>query len=262
MFSKTDPQKEAIKKQQMIINKLLKKPENKFCADCKTSPPSWASMNLGVFVCIKCSGCHRELGAHISKIKSINLDTWPIDALENFKKINNEIAKKYWEYNLKNFNFEIIKNDRTKRMEFIKNKYEYKKWVNPNEIDPMSKIITDYNFTFNPNYNNGDNNFDFNNNFNNGFDFNNNFNNFSFNNQNNFNNNFQGNYDYNFYYNGIKNFNSKSNTQSHNNNSNSFYNSNFNNPVKNDNNSKNKNNIYNNKKETSDFNWNYFNQNN
>ena len=45
MFMKTDPKQEAIKKQQMIINKLLKKPENKFCADCKTSPPSWASMN-------------------------------------------------------------------------------------------------------------------------------------------------------------------------------------------------------------------------
>ena len=260
---KTDPKQEAIKKQQMIINKLLKKPENKFCADCKTSPPSWASMNLGVFVCIKCSGCHRELGAHISKIKSINLDTWPVDALDNFKKINNEIANKYWEYNLKNFDFETLKKDRNKRMEFIKNKYEYKKWINEHEIDPMTKIITDSNFTFNPNYNNGNNNFDFSH-FNNGFNFDNNFNNFSFNNQNtsmsknNFNNNYQGNYDYNFYYNGIKNFNSQSNTQEYNNNNNnynSFYNTNNSHIIQNGNNDNNKN-------ENTNFNWNYFNKNN
>ena len=142
---KEDYQKQSIKKQQIIINKLLKKIENKYCADCKSNPPSWASINLGVFVCMKCSGCHRELGAHISKIKSINLDTWPIEILDNFRKINNEIANKYWEYNLHNFDFDSIKDDRDKMMEFIRNKYEYKKWINQNEIEPMSRIIQEKN---------------------------------------------------------------------------------------------------------------------
>ena len=141
MFNKEDPNKKAMKKQQLIINQLLKKPENKFCADCKKKPPTWASMNLGVLVCIDCSGCHRQLGTHISKIKSVNLDSWPLDALENFQKINNKIANEYWEYNLHNFDFDSIKNNRDKIMEFIRNKYENKKWINQNEINPMSKII-------------------------------------------------------------------------------------------------------------------------
>ena len=79
---------ERLKEQTAIITKLLKLPENKFCADCKRPSPSWASTNLGVFVCITCSGCHREIGVHITKIKSINLDLWPKDILKNFQKIS------------------------------------------------------------------------------------------------------------------------------------------------------------------------------
>ncbi len=127
MFMKTDPKEEGVKRQLTTLNKLLKKPENRLCADCKNNPPSWASINLGVFVCIQCSGCHRELGTHISKIKSINLDTWPPEVLGNFKKINNMIANKYWEYNLQNFNFDKLKNDRDILMNFIRDKYENKK---------------------------------------------------------------------------------------------------------------------------------------
>lgn len=38
--------------------------------------PRWASWNLGIFLCIRCAGIHRNLGVHISKVKSVNLDTW------------------------------------------------------------------------------------------------------------------------------------------------------------------------------------------
>ena len=132
---------EAIKRQLVIINKLLKKPENKFCADCKRSSPSWASINLGVFVCINCSGCHREIGVHVTKIKSVNLDVWPNEVLKNFQKINNKIANEYWEYKLKKFNFKAIQNDNYKLIQFIRDKYEYKKWVDKKRKDPMTLII-------------------------------------------------------------------------------------------------------------------------
>ena len=132
---------EAIKRQLVIINKLLKKPENKYCADCKRTSPSWASINLGVFVCINCSGCHREIGVHVTKIKSVNLDVWAEDTLKYFQKINNEIANEYWEYKLKKFDFKSIQNDNYKLINFIRDKYEYKKWVNKKTKDPMTLII-------------------------------------------------------------------------------------------------------------------------
>ncbi len=132
---------EAIKRQLVVINKLLKKPENKFCADCKRPSPTWASINLGVFICINCSGCHREIGVHVTKIKSVNLDVWPNEVLKNFQKINNKIANEYWEYNLRNFNFKSIQNDNRKLIKFIRDKYEYKKWIDKKRKDPMTLII-------------------------------------------------------------------------------------------------------------------------
>ena len=132
---------EAIKKQLIIINELLKKPENKYCADCKKISPTWASVNLGVFVCINCSGCHREIGVHITKIRSVNLDVWPKEILDNFKLINNQIANKYWECNLKKFDFKKIQNDKYKLVEFIRNKYENKMWIDTSKkFDPMTLI--------------------------------------------------------------------------------------------------------------------------
>ncbi len=132
----------ALKNQLNIIEQLLKKPENKLCADCKRKSPSWASINLGVFVCINCSGCHREIGVHISKIKSINLDLWEPEVLNHFKIINNKIANKYWEHKLKAYNFKEMQEDNKILIEFIRNKYENKKWIDKKKkIDPMSLII-------------------------------------------------------------------------------------------------------------------------
>ncbi len=47
---------------------------NQVCCDCKASSPSWCVINLGILVCIECSGKHRGLGVHISKVRSLNLD--------------------------------------------------------------------------------------------------------------------------------------------------------------------------------------------
>ena len=44
-------------------------PENQTCADCPTKGPRWASWNLGCFICIRCSGIHRSIGVHITKVQ-------------------------------------------------------------------------------------------------------------------------------------------------------------------------------------------------
>lgn len=90
---------------QHLLNEMLKDDDNKYCVDCDAkgevlipyyerifSPtltnanrlkytyvclgPRWASWNIGIFLCIRCAGLHRKLGVHISKVKSVNLDTW------------------------------------------------------------------------------------------------------------------------------------------------------------------------------------------
>lgn len=116
------------------LTALLRDPGNSMCADCKSqSHPRWASWSLGVFICIKCAGVHRSLGTHVSKVKSVDLDTWKEEHLKMLIKMqNNLIANLYYESNLDN---DIKKNlskdllDSNKLQNFIKNKYEYKKWI-------------------------------------------------------------------------------------------------------------------------------------
>jgi hypothetical protein len=53
------------------IDLLRKVDGNNNCADCGAAEPDWASLNLGVLLCIECSGVHRNLGVHISKVNII-----------------------------------------------------------------------------------------------------------------------------------------------------------------------------------------------
>lgn len=51
-----------------LVVELLREDENKYCADCEAKQPRWASWNLGVFLCIRCAGIHRNLGVHLTKV--------------------------------------------------------------------------------------------------------------------------------------------------------------------------------------------------
>jgi len=73
-----------INQQIVILEKLLKRADNKTCAECPSRIPRWASITFGVFMCIRCSGVHRQLGTHITKVKSVNLDKWPDPKIELF----------------------------------------------------------------------------------------------------------------------------------------------------------------------------------
>ena len=57
------------KSQERPLDVLQRVPGNGFCADCGASDPDWASLNLGILLCIECSGVHRNLSVQISKVR-------------------------------------------------------------------------------------------------------------------------------------------------------------------------------------------------
>lgn len=86
-------------KSEKPIDVLRKVCGNDKCADCGASEPDWASLNLGVLVCIECSGVHRNLGVHISKVRSLTLDVkvWEPSVLTLFQSLGNTFANSIWE---------------------------------------------------------------------------------------------------------------------------------------------------------------------
>lgn len=117
-----------------ILRELVKRSENKVCADCKHNDPRWASWNIGVFLCIRCSGIHRGMGTHISKVKSIDLDAWTPEQMENIQKWGNRLANLYWEAHLKPGH---VPPDH-KIESFIRSKYDSRRWAldGPPPSDP------------------------------------------------------------------------------------------------------------------------------
>ncbi|KAJ5583041.1 Arf GTPase activating protein [Penicillium sp. DV-2018c] len=69
-------------------------PGNDRCADCDALTPGWASWNMGIFLCMRCAALHRKLGTHISKVKSLTMDTWTSEQVDNMKSHGNILMNK------------------------------------------------------------------------------------------------------------------------------------------------------------------------
>uniref|UniRef100_A0A8C5QWS6 Small ArfGAP 1 n=1 Tax=Leptobrachium leishanense TaxID=445787 RepID=A0A8C5QWS6_9ANUR len=115
---------------QAILSKMLREEDNKYCADCEAKGPRWASWNLGVFICIRCAGIHRNLGVHISRVKSVNLDQWTPEQIQCMQDIGNTKARALYEGNLPE-NFRRPQTDQSVEF-FIRDKYERKKYYDKN----------------------------------------------------------------------------------------------------------------------------------
>jgi len=118
---------EGLKKR---LDDLLKKPENQVCADCFSKQPRWASSKLGVFMCIDCSGIHRNLGVHISFVRSVNLDSWTPEQVEMMETWGNARAKAYYEAEVPE-NYSRPKEGAAVRevQRWIRDKYEFKRFL-------------------------------------------------------------------------------------------------------------------------------------
>lgn len=95
--SSAPSQADKAKEKKINWKQMLLIPGNMKCADCGNPDPKWASINLGITLCIACSGVHRSLGVHYSKVRSLTLDVWEPEILRVMTELGNEVVNKIYE---------------------------------------------------------------------------------------------------------------------------------------------------------------------
>ncbi|XP_046965803.1 arfGAP with SH3 domain, ANK repeat and PH domain-containing protein isoform X2 [Vanessa cardui] len=116
--------------QRSIIRAVRSLPGNQVCADCSsTNDPTWLSTNFGVIVCIECSGSHRELGVHISRIQSLTLDRLSTSQLLLARHMGNQLFNEVMENTLDERDKLTPESTMEERLRFIREKYVYRTWA-------------------------------------------------------------------------------------------------------------------------------------
>ncbi|XP_035981189.1 arf-GAP with SH3 domain, ANK repeat and PH domain-containing protein 1 isoform X4 [Fundulus heteroclitus] len=125
-----------------IIEDVLRMPGNEICCDCGAAEPKWLSTNLGILTCIECSGIHREMGVHISRIQSMELDKLGTSELLLAKNVGNCSFNDIMEANLPSPSPKPNpSSDMTVRKEFITAKYVDHKYAKKTCTSASAKMI-------------------------------------------------------------------------------------------------------------------------
>jgi Arf-GAP/SH3 domain/ANK repeat/PH domain-containing protein len=115
---------------------------NCWCADCGSGiKTEWVSINLAIILCIECSGIHRSLGTHISKVRSLTLDinSFTTDIVELLLLVGNRVANMIWEAKLDQKTKPSPQATREERLKFITAKY-----VDRAYVEPISTTLSRY----------------------------------------------------------------------------------------------------------------------
>jgi len=135
-------EKVSEKVQEAIFNQLALKPGNNECADCGNRSPTWVSLDFGVFVCIRCSGVHRQIGPHITRVRSTRLDGWQKENIEIMAAVGNKLANDFYEYKMPSGYRKPGANSSPEECRrFIDEKYIRKAFSPPGYKEPVKEFI-------------------------------------------------------------------------------------------------------------------------
>uniref|UniRef100_I3KIG0 Arf-GAP with coiled-coil, ANK repeat and PH domain-containing protein n=1 Tax=Oreochromis niloticus TaxID=8128 RepID=I3KIG0_ORENI len=114
-----------------ILQRIQCLPGNEQCCDCGQADPRWASINLGILLCIECSGIHRSLGVHCSKVRSLTLDSWEPELLKLMCELGNSVINHIYEGSCqeKGLKKPLPSSSRQEKEAWIKAKYVEKKFL-------------------------------------------------------------------------------------------------------------------------------------
>lgn len=112
------------------IDYVRSMPGNEKCCDCDADGPEWASINLGILLCLNCGGAHRGLGVSLSKVRSLHMDTWDLETLMVMSDLGNKLVNEIYEAKISNgMNKPTADTDAVTRRAFIEAKYVQKAFL-------------------------------------------------------------------------------------------------------------------------------------
>uniref|UniRef100_A0A8C3CFX5 Arf-GAP with coiled-coil, ANK repeat and PH domain-containing protein n=1 Tax=Cairina moschata TaxID=8855 RepID=A0A8C3CFX5_CAIMO len=134
--------KEKLLKGESALQRVQCIPGNAACCDCGLADPRWASINLGITLCIECSGIHRSLGVHFSKVRSLTLDSWEPELLKLMCELGNDVINRIYEAKLEKVGVKKPQpgSQRQEKEAYIKAKYVERKFVEKQPVAAVSPL--------------------------------------------------------------------------------------------------------------------------